>query len=252
MTDAFAYSSGLAAAIGAALSLAAGLVLGAPQIHRWIFLTAAGTFIIYNLDRLRDLERDRSTSPTRTAFVSKHRRVLYGAVLITAIGFASVLLTSPRPIIILCLAIGVVGLFHRRMKQSPALKAIYVSVCWVAACVGLPWLASPDTRLGAWVAGLFLATLTANLIASNLRDDEVIQVSGGHRTILWAARGFSMLSIAVAFAGPAEILPLVWIPCCEGLVLFRFRPTERYGHLAVDGALLLGALATSTHLLWLT
>ena len=250
MVDAFAFSSGLAAAVGASLSLAANLALAAPKIHTWIFLTAAGTFIIYNLDRLRDVERDRTTSPIRTAFVSRHRQLLYGIVIGVAIGFAAVLLSAPPASIALCLAIGLVGLFHRRMKRYPMIKAVYVSASWVAACVGLPWIASGNTELGVWVAAIYFASLSANLIASNLRDNEVIRVSGGHSTILWAARGFILLAIAIAIAAPSELLALIWIPGCEGVALIFFRPTERYGHLVVDGALLVAALAASIQLAW--
>jgi 4-hydroxybenzoate polyprenyltransferase len=248
MADAVAFSSVLAAAVGGALSLAAGLALAAPGIHVWIFLTSAGTFIIYNLDRLRDLEHDRTTSPIRTAFVSHHRQLLYGIVLVTAIGFAATLLAAPSPIIILCLTIGCVGLLHRRMKRYPTIKAFYVSASWVAAVVGLPWIAS-NSALGIWVAGVFFASLAANVIASNLRDDEVISVSGGHNTILWAARGFIVLALAIAIAAPDRLFALAWIPFCEGLALLFFRPTERYGHLVIDGALLAGALAASIHYL---
>jgi hypothetical protein len=250
MADAVAFSSVLAAAVGGALSLAASLALAAPGIQVWIFLTAAGTFIIYNLDRLRDLEHDRATSPMRTGFVTRHRQLLYGMVFATAIGFAAILLSAPSPIIVLCLTIGLVGLLHRRMKRYPTIKAFYVSASWVAAAAGLPWIAS-NNALGIWVAGIFFASLAANLIASNLRDGEVINVSGGHSTILWAARGFILLALAIAFASPDRLLALAWIPFCEGLALLFFRPTERYGHLVIDGALLVGALTTSIHYLWL-
>ena len=47
---------------------------------------ALGTFIIYNLDRLRDVDRDRTTSPERTAFVETHRSGLTRAVVLAAIG----------------------------------------------------------------------------------------------------------------------------------------------------------------------
>ena len=249
--DAFAYSSGLAAAVGAALTLVACRTFDAPDEGRWIFLVAAGTFIIYNLDRLRDLERDRETSPSRTAFVLRFRKSLYAAVILAGSSFAAALWGTPPRMILLCGLIGLVGLFHRRIKQRPALKALYVSTSWAGACVGLPWLASDFHPLGSWVAPVFLASLAANLIASNLRDNEVMasmRSEGGHNKVLWAARGFLLLAMGCALLGPNPIAALVWIPLTEGLALIRFRPTERYGHLAVDGGLLIGALATTVHL----
>lgn len=253
MAEAFAFSSGLAASVGAALTVAASLAFDGPETLRTAFLAASGTFIIYNLDRLRDLDRDRITSPRRTDFVRGHRRLLYLLVGSAAIGFAGVLRTGPPALVVLCFAIGCVGLFHRRMKRFPAWKATYVSVSWSAACVGLPWLGSrAELSAGAWVSALFVTSLAANLIASNLRDDEAMSFPDGHRIILWIARAFVVVAILIAAFGPSEFRALVWIPVFEGLALSQFRRTERYGHLAVDGALLLGALGASIQLGWPT
>ncbi len=264
--DAFAFSSGLAASIGASLSLVASGALGVSDPASWAFLAGSGTFIIYSLDRLRDLDRDRAISPLRTAFVRRNRQRLYAAVCIAAIGFVATLLLAPPSIILLCLAIGLVGLFHRRLKQAAALKTAYVSLAWVAGCVGIPWLASGHASGGPWIAGILLASLAANLIASNLRDGRgeareptdrgdtvpVLGLARGGDTaqVLWLARGMAVLAITIALISPAALRALVWIPICEGLTLARFRPTERYGHIAVDGGLLVGALLASIHLEW--
>lgn len=252
--DAFAFSSGLAASIGASLSLVASGVLGVSDPASWAFLAGSGTFIIYSLDRLRDLDRDRAISPLRTAFVLRNRQRLYAAVSIAAIGFVATLLLAPPSIILLCLAIGLVGLFHRRLKQAAALKTAYVSLAWVAGCVGIPWLASGRASGGPWIAGILLASLAANLIASNLRDGqgEAREPTdrGSAAQVLWLARGMAVLAITIVLISPAALRALIWIPICEGLTLARFRPTERYGHIAVDGGLLVGALLASIHLEW--
>jgi len=252
--DAFAFSSGLAASIGASLSLVASGALGVSNPASWAFLAGSGTFIIYSLDRLRDLDRDRAISPLRTAFVLRNRPRLYAAVCIAAIGFVATLLLAPPSIILLCLAIGLVGLFHRRLKQAAALKTAYVSLAWVAGCVGIPWLASGHASGGPWIAGILLASLAANLIASNLRDGrgEAREPTdrGDTAQVLWLARGMAVLAITIALISPAALRALVWIPICEGLTLARFRPTERYGQIAVDGGLLVGALLASIHLEW--
>jgi putative Mn2+ efflux pump MntP len=246
--DGFVFSSGLVATVGAALSLVASLVLDAPDARSWALLTACGTFIIYNLDRLRDLDRDRSTSPLRTSFVLRNRRLLSLTVAIASLGFATTLLTVPLSISLLCAAIGLVGLLHRRLKAVSALKTLYVSLAWVAACVGMPWLVSERADGGAWLAGILLVSLTANLIASNLRDEEAEVVRESTMPMLWLARAMTVLAIGIATAAPTPLLALGWIPLCEGLALVRFEHSERYGLVAVDGALLLGALATSIQL----
>lgn len=252
--DAFAFSSGLAATIGLSLSMLASRILDAPDAATWATLSAGGTFIIYNLDRLRDIERDRAKSPLRTAFVLRHRNRLYAAVGIVAIAFAAILVEAPRPIGLLCLAIGLVGFFHRRLKQGAAWKAAYVSIAWVAACVGMPWLASGRGDAGPWLATILLASLAGNLIASNLRDDDgafARRIAAGDSLVaLWIARAMFMLAFAITLAAPAALLPLAWIPVCEGLALAYYQPTERYGHLAIDGGLLVGALIALIQLGW--
>jgi 4-hydroxybenzoate polyprenyltransferase len=255
--EAFAYSSGLAAAIGLVFSLLASRMLAAPQAWTWAALAAAGAFVVYNVDRLRDLERDGRTSPRRTAFVSRHRVAIGLGVGVGALVIAVVLLRAPGRIVLLCLAIGVVGSMHRRMKHNAAWKAIYVSAAWVAGCVGVPWLAARGggaAREGgavAWIAGILFASLLANLVASSLRDDEaLLQRTGspqGAVRALWVARGSTLVAIAIAGLAPAPIRPLVWVPVCEAVALVRFRSTERYGHVAIDGALLVGALVAIAH-----
>lgn len=256
VSDGFAFSSGLAAAIGGSLSLVSSAVLDAPNAGSWAFLAASGTFIIYNVDRLRDIARDRSTSPLRTAFVLRNRRRLYTAVGAMAIAFVAILQAAPASIVFLCLAIGLVGLLHRRLKDVEALKTAYVSLAWVGACVGLPWLASGYKPAGPWVAGIFAASLAANLVASNLRDQEAgVEEKNAHGAMaprLWIARAMAVLAVGISLVAPNPLHSLVWIPLCEGFALAYFRPTERYGHLAVDGGLLIGAFATSIHLRWAT
>jgi 4-hydroxybenzoate polyprenyltransferase len=250
--DIFAFSSGLAAAIGGTLCLVASRLLDAPDAGSWAFLAASGTFIIYNLDRLRDIDRDRASSPLRTAFVARNRQRLYASVGLVAIGFVVTLQAAPPSIILLCLAIGLLGLFHRRLKEVPALKVAYVSFAWVAACVGMPWIVSGRKETGLWIAGILLASLAANLIASNLRD-QAGEVEGktAHSdttAVLWIARAIAVLGIGITLAAPNSLHPLIWIPATEGLTLAFFRHTERYSQIAVDGALLIGAFAASLHL----
>ncbi len=180
----------------------------------------------------------------------RNRRSLYAAVGIVSICSATLLLTAPTPILLLCLLIGGVGLLHRRLKAFAALKAAYVSLAWVAACVGMPWIASGRDDAGLWVAGILLASLAANLIASNLPDDGADGLHESSMLSLRAARAMALLAIGIGFAAPAPLRPLVWIPVCEGLVLATFRPSERYGQVAVDGGLLIGALASWVQLGW--
>ena len=63
LLDAVVFSSLWLALTAAALLVAASGALGATADPRAVGLAFFGTLVIYNLDRLRDLERDRATSP---------------------------------------------------------------------------------------------------------------------------------------------------------------------------------------------
>jgi hypothetical protein len=116
----------------------------------------------------------------------------------------------------------------------------------------MPWIASGRSEAGRWIAGILLASLAANLIASNLQDQtrEVDGKAARSNTApaLWVARAMAVLGIGITLAAPDPLQTLVWVPIFEGVAVAFFRHTERYRHIAVDGALLIGALAASLHL----
>lgn len=250
LPDALAFSSLLAAAIGFGLSFVSSLALDAPEPLHWALLTSAGTFVIYNLDRLRDTSRDLSTSPDRTAFIEGHREKLTLAVAAASILFGGLLFSAPTRVIYLCLAIGLVGLFHRRIKHASAFKAVYVSLAWVAACVGIPWLARGGNAAradAAWAAGILASALIANLIASNVRDGEAQFRPSRPEHALTIAAACAVIGMLLTRLAPAAVAPLGWIPLAEVVALLRFQKSERYGLLVIDGALLVGSLAAAAH-----
>jgi hypothetical protein len=233
-----------------------GRAIGSESVWTESALVGTAVLFIYGVDRLRDVEGDRASSPMRTAFVAHHRRALGLTCLLAGLCVAWLLVRAPAPVLALCVVLGGVGLFHRRLKQSVPWKIGYVAVAWTAACVGVPWLGGADTGdvgRAIWAVLVIGSSLLANLVASNLREGKA------HR---WPPRCPSNASIAVArlaaiggvaaaLAAPDPIAPLAWIPAAEAVALSFFRPTERYGHLAVDGALFIGALLATLHGAWL-
>lgn len=257
LAEGVAYSSALASAVGWALTLAVGQALGVASPARWALLVGSGALLIYNVDRLRDVERDRLSSPGRTAFVIRNRTPLAWAAAIGALGVAGTLAAAPTSVVLACLAVGAIGLLHRRLKRGSGSKVAYVGAAWTAACVGIPWLAGPGGPAGAETGAISTAIPTAtatlgasfaaNLIASNLRRGKDLYPSRGSQRALRLARALSLAAIAVAAMAPGELQPLVWIPASQLLALAMFRPTERYAHLAIDGSLLIGALTALAH-----
>jgi 4-hydroxybenzoate polyprenyltransferase len=234
--------------VGAALSLVSSGILDAGAAGHSAILAAAGTFIVYGLDRLRDVERDRMTSPRRTEFVERNRRAIQVAVAIAALIFVPAFAVADRSTQALCLAIGAIGLLHRRLKEHPALKILYVSLAWVAVSVGIPWLAAGRPAAGLWLGSVLWLVLAANLIASNLRNGETRRFPGRLRTILAMGLGLITAGLALAIVAAPPVGAAAWIALLEGIALAGFRAGERYRLLVVDGALLAGSACAGLHL----
>ena len=213
-------------------------------------LAAAGATVVYGLDRLRDRDRDRETSPLRTAFVERHRPILVGTTILGVVSALALAARVPPTALALCAAIGGAGILHRRLKRFAAVKTLYVSLAWTGVCVGLPWLGlaerAPDADRGLALAAMLLPCFLANLIASNLRDGESHWYRDDPGRGIGAARALVAVAAAAALLGPAPLRPFVCVALAPALALARYRPTEHYGHLAVDGSLLVGALAVAT------
>jgi len=240
--DALAFSSAwLAAAAGGLLALAS-WTLGIEARPEAVGLAASGTLLVYNLDRLRDLERDRTTAPHRSAFVAAHHKALVG--LATAGGAAAAAFgaaAGPRAAIVL-LPILCLGLFHRRLKRFENVKTLYITASWLGVVVGLPWALDPAATQVPWVAGILGCALTANAIASNVRDHEAAAARIGPRRALRIALWVAGAGVAGACVAPAPARYAAGVPLATFAALLAFRPTERYGLIVVDGALALGAL----------
>jgi 4-hydroxybenzoate polyprenyltransferase len=241
--DALVFSSAWVAAAAAALCAAAAAALGAaPQLPVFL-LAACGTFAIYNLDRLRDLERDRLTAPERSAFVASHRVTLLAGSGLAATAAVALGVRLGAPVVALLAPVLLAGLLHRRLKRFGGVKPVYIAFAWTLVTVGLPAVAAGATRHLAWVAALVFGTVFANAVASNLRDGEAIASRLAADAPLWLARGGALASLLLGLSAPAPLRPLALLPAALLLALVRFRAEERYGLWIVDGALLVGALA---------
>jgi hypothetical protein len=232
----------LAAAV---LAAAASRAMGLPIRPDVLGLAFAGTLVVYGVDRLRDLPRDRLTSPDRAAFVARHHRLL--SVVTAAAGVVAVacgLRIGLRAVGVAALVMAV-GLLHRRLKRLAFAKALYISAAWVAVVVGVPLAASPGSlpRSPLATAACLGLAILANAIASNVRDDEAGAAQVGPERALRAARGVAVLGLLAGLLAEPGARGLIAVPTATLAALIGFRPTERYGLVAVDGALIAGGLA---------
>jgi 4-hydroxybenzoate polyprenyltransferase len=241
--DALAWSSlGLALA-AAALAAAASRALEVAPAPAVLGLAFGGTAVVYVVDRLRDLARDRESAPARAAFVERHRAALVAlAGLGGALAAASALALRP-PAVALALAVAALGLLHRRLKRWFFVKPAYLTFAWTAVPVGLPAAQDPAARHVAFAAAVVGTSVLANVALSNLRDGEGVAGRIGARRTFAVAGSVLAAGLAAALLAPPAVRPLAALPLAMGAALLGFRPSERYGALAVDGALLAGALA---------
>ena len=238
--DGWVWSSCWVATAAVALVGASSLAMGLEVSSAVAALAASGTLVVYTVDRLRDMERDRSTAPERSAFIERHQGVLRlqagMALLVAAVSAAA---AGPR-VVALAGGVAVLGLFHRRLKGFAWAKPAYLTLAWTAVCVGLPAAHAGGARHLLPVIAIVGLTVQANVALSNLKDDEALAARLGQRRVLGIATGLLALAGLCAALGPAETRPLLALPAAALPTVIWFRPTERFGGGIVDGALALG------------
>lgn len=240
LVDALAFSSVTLAASAAALTAAAAQALGQVPSLSECGLAATGTLVVYNVDRLRDRERDRITSPDRTGFVERWHLALIALVVLAGASAVTFAVDLDSRIALLLLPIAAIGLAHRRLKLLPYAKSPYVATAWAAVIVGLPWISASEPPHTAWAFGVLFGALLANVLASNARDEEAVAARVGAARVLGWARWIAAISVGVTALAPVEVRNLAWVPGLTWLALLGFRADERYGLIVLDGALLVG------------
>ena len=238
--EALAFSSVWIAAAAALLCAASARAMGVAPVPTALTLAACGTFVVYSIDRLRDLERDRATTPRRSAFVARHARVLQVATGVAGVASALLVLRLGTSAALLLAPVLALGLWHRRLKRFAGWKALYITTAWVVVVVGLPALA-PGARHVPWIAAVVGLSILANAIVSNLRDDEAAASRWGPRAPERIAIASAGVACAVALLAPRPVLPLLAVAAATLAVVLAFRPDETYGLVVVDGALGVGA-----------
>jgi len=244
LLDTLVFSSAWVALAAAALAAAGSQAMGIPIAPAAVGLAFCGTLVVYNVDRLRDYDRDRETTPARSDFVARHGAGL--SLLTVAAGVSSVyfaVAAGATAVLVLAPILGL-GLLHRRIKHLTFAKSAYITAAWVGVVVGVPAAIDPRATHVAWTGGIFALAIFANAMASNIRDREVAAARFGTAAVLGVARGLAAAGIAAGCLAPGAARALVAVPIATFLVLLPFRQEERYGLYAVDGALVVGALGS--------
>lgn len=243
LIDILVFSSLWIAAIAALLTAVASRAMGVAIDPAALVLAAAGALVVYNVDRLRDLERDRDTTPLRVRFVERNRGSLIALTAVAAVAGALAAGPLGREVWALCAGVLALGLLHRRLKIVAIFKGLYITLAWVAVVAAVPRLASFGARHFEQVALSLGLAILANVIASSARDGESASALLGDRGALLAARVAAGAGVVASVVGSPEVFPLACVSASVLLALLLYRPDERFGLVILDGAFLVGALA---------
>lgn len=246
LLDALIFSGAWVSLAAGALAIAVSLAFGEAADPRVVGLAFTGTFAIYGIDRLRDRERDTGRAPIRSAFVSRWRGMLIAST-VTMTGAAALFTFALGPGAVgVSAAAGALGLLHRRLKDRVLFKAGYITAAWIVVVLGLPALtARPDPASVVWVGAVLAPVLLANAISFSVRDEEGLAAVLGRRRSLSIAVGSALVGLGFAALSPRTVRPLAAIALATLASLLAFRADERYAHVAVDGALVTGALLSA-------
>ena len=240
--DALVFTSVWVAAVAGALCAASALAMGAQPPLDAMGLAAAGTLVVYNIDRLRDLQRDFATTPERSAFIARHAAALRALTVVSVLAAAGFVFSMGWRVVALLAPVLLLGLFHRRLKYIPFSKPAYITFAWVVVVVGLPVLVAERVENVFTVVCVNSLSIAANIIASNLRADETAEHVLPPAVSLRIARGLAAIGVVVALSDGPSIRPLALVPLLTAGALLRRDIGERYGMVVVDGALLAGAV----------
>ena len=243
LVDALVWSSAWVALAAVALCAGASAAMGLAPAAPVLWLAAAGTLVVYNVDRLRDVERDRFTSPERSAFVTRHRRALLALAGLAGVACAVAAVAVGPRVVALAAAVAALGFFHRRLKRLVWLKPAYLTLAWVAVTVGFPAAFAGATSHLLGAALVVGCTVQANVVLSNLRDGEGLAARMGRPRALRTAASFLGVAGLVPLVLEGTPLALLAIPVGMVPAVAGFRPGERFGGAVVDGGLVAGGLA---------
>ncbi len=242
------YASVLAGGVGASLVALTERVLFERNSLAPVLVVFLGTLVVYNIDRLRDRDRDRNTAPERTRFVEVHRDALRGVVAIAGLLGALLLLPYGAGSALAFTPILGLGLLHRRLKRWPFAKAVYVAVAWTTAVLIAARLPGPVATAP---SPAFVAVLALSLLANTAVTGSQRMRRGGALVAALCgtlAAGLALLEPTVA--GGVVCLPLGALAALRGgsetecLRLARGGSETEWVRLARgDATLGLGALA---------
>jgi 4-hydroxybenzoate polyprenyltransferase len=252
--DGLAYAGIIATAVAGSITIAVSRALEIPVHFGVVGVAMLGTSVVYNVDRLRDLSRDRKNAPLRSEFIERHRPFLVGLVALSAVASLGLAWGLGLAALLLCAGVLVTGLMHRRLKVLRSIKCLYVAAAWTAVVVGLPLLGAESLESGSrsgpsvgWTVAIVGCGFLANLLASNI-EPEISAPAGAKARrvfsgVLALAAAASVFGIVFAYLGPEQFQALGFIPAAEMAALASYQSGERFRLIALDGALVGGALA---------
>ncbi len=217
---------------------------GHPLSRAGTLLFAAGVVTTYALDHWADLPRTR-----------RPQYLLWLAGLAAIMGLLAAV-WLPWGKIALAGALGMVGLFYRKLKKWPLSKTLFVAGAWTVAGVCFPIDWQGQDLFFAPFGGALLAIFTAGALLCDFKDCST-DAQAGVRTavVLWGPRMAALTAAILALGGvvvavtagrPGLVAAGVALAALAASPKLISRPV--LGPALVDGALALPALLILTGL----
>ncbi|MFO7925579.1 MAG: UbiA family prenyltransferase [Halobacteriota archaeon] len=161
------------AATGVALSTI--LLVGLPPDPVALFIVFAATLFVYSLNRITDLDEDRTNVPNRADFTERYGRILFAVgmmLYLAAIGGALALGLPGAPFLVLpAVAAALYSLF--RVKQLLLVKNLIVGVSWGIIPLGVAvYYGTGLTPEIVFLSAFFTVMLTVAAAVFDIKDIE--------------------------------------------------------------------------------
>lgn len=219
-------------ALGASSLVAATALIGGQSPSTLAIAVAfMSVFAVYNLDRIADrTEGDGSTSPKRTAMLSRIAILIRVAIGGSAVAVGIIAITSGGAAAAWICSFPLAGVLYvapvfagRRLKDIPYFKTVYAPGCWVlfvGIAVGVGDLVV-DSAILCFAAFIF-ARMFVSCYLGDIRDAH-LDAPAGVRTLavlLGRRRSLVMLEIWQALTAIGWVLAVLvgWVPA-DGIVL---------------------------------
>jgi len=234
--ESLAYSGSIAALLASSITIFTMIFLDTGINYILLVLIFSGTFTVYNIDHLRDLDKDNQTNPKRVKFIKDNKTLI---LILTTISFmisCSVIFLTGFEILYFLILPFLLGILHRRLKWVPLTAAFYITLSWLTVTVLLPAYSVNKVPHVILLSSILGIILFFNAYSSSLRYK--FYAMKYVRYMLYLSLG--VILVVLGLRGKyLGIIPLAFFTT---MALTNFMEDEDYEDIFFDGLQLSGAI----------